>query len=635
MDSMTWQGSWNEQHQEVIYTVFDKIWLQSANNFSAYSRDDDAKTLFRCIVTLDYFRILSRLRSRHAKKDYRKKDRPLLITSLIIAIHDKSIQPSSSISRLELKNVRAKVTALKGVFQRFEDIPNHCATSVEVQETIMDLITQMYELGSQMKFKSALESSKLEKGVKESLPVAVGKIGRYYSISYELVCAARNREYSILNKIVIEKSSIRRPTHPLDVDSSIDPFTALQNLFRPKTAAELRTLQRSLESRLKKSVQEIADEFRVIIKDYYQFAKVHAEIQLLFFYEQNPKRLPPRVICSSKSACYLCDLFFKLHGRFYMPRTHGRLYHKWILPDWRVVPEMRRLEFKGLLTQFRDALEARIRAALESGPMRIRHPNESVLVMPAHWSSSTITEVNPLVSGMKIAGHRLAETRESLSDVFDSNKSGITSSKGFMNQDLLSSEPVLPAELQTSAASSSSKSNSTLHSRAQEPVTNFDKIPIADTFIPPVIKPPHNTSPNSSFSSLAILKPYYNLTPSENFWQHISCPNTSINIGTTRLHLQLSYDSTDSSTSKVFDSSSSCWVRVRWLLNTELETIKAKTQVVNLDDLPDDTEMTLENGAAYAPTELYIKHGEDVFSIKYAFERKTEMKTKATREIDE
>ena len=77
----------------------------------------------------------------------------------------------------------------------------------------MDLITQMYELGSQMKLKSALESSsKLESGVKEFLPEAVEKVGRYYSISYELVCAAQNKEYSIFSSIMIETSPIRHPS---------------------------------------------------------------------------------------------------------------------------------------------------------------------------------------------------------------------------------------------------------------------------------------------------------------------------------------------------------------------------------------------------------------------------------------
>ena len=82
---------------------------------------------------------------------------------------------------------------------------------------------------------------------------------------------------------------------------------------------------------------------------------------LLFLYELNPGRLRPRVICSSKSACYLCSLFFKLHGRFYVLRTHGRLYHKWTLPDRHVlVPEMRRLDFDVLSKRFSDVLKVRI-----------------------------------------------------------------------------------------------------------------------------------------------------------------------------------------------------------------------------------------------------------------------------------
>jgi len=61
---------------------------------------------------------------------------------------------------------------------------------------------------------------------------------------------------------------------------------------------------------------------------------VHAEIQLLLSYETDRTDPRPRVIYSSKSACYLCCLFFDLHGRFKTPISHGRLYDKWLLPDW-------------------------------------------------------------------------------------------------------------------------------------------------------------------------------------------------------------------------------------------------------------------------------------------------------------
>ena len=479
----------------------------------------------------------------------------------------------------------------------------------------MDLITQMYELGSQMKLKSALESSsKLESGVKEFLPEAVEKVGRYYSISYELVCAAQNKEYSIFNSIMIETSPIRRPSQPSNVDRSIHPLTALQNVFRPRTAVESGTLKQSLESILRKPVQAISNEFRSIITDYYKFVKVHAEIQLLFFYEQNPGRLQPRVICSSKSACYLCDLFFKLHGRFYVPRTHGRLYQQWTLPDWRIiVPEMRRRDFNVLLTRFSDVLRVRIRAALESGPVRVNHPDESVLIMPAHWSSSTITPVNPSVSE-PVAALRPAQTQEGLPEVLDITKLEVPTPTGLTDSDLLS-ESLPQAELPPTAASSPLTSTSTLHAPAQESITPRE-ILTPDTFIP--LLTTSHTPPNPS--PIATPKPSCDLTQGKPTWQPIAYPNISINIGTTRLHLHLSCDTSPSPTPDMFaNPSSRCWVRVKWLQGTETENINA--EAVNVENLTNDTEMKFEHGAACTPTELHLRRGEDVVSIKYTFER--------------
>lgn len=597
--------------------------VASANDVLDSSRDDDINDLFRCVVTVDYFRILSRLRSRHAQKTKRKAQ-PILITSSDVAIHDQSIRPSSKITTLELKNIRAKVSALKALFQRFEDIP---ATSVEVQNVIMDLIIQIYELGSQTKLKPALESSStLESSSKESLPLAVGKLGRYYSISHELVCAARSKKYSLFENIQISTSSIKPPSSSSYMDSNIDLITAIQDVFRPRTVTELRALRQSLESVLKKPIEDISDNLRVHFMDYYHHAKVHAEMQLLFFYGQNQMRRPPRAVCSSKSACYLCDLFFRIHGQFYLPRTHGRLYNKWTLPDWRIlIPEMRRTNFDVVLMQFSEAVKVRIRAALKNGPVRVRHPNESVLVLPAYWSSSKITVVNPPISEMKLASHGLPQNSKEQSEVSDDVKSEILGSKCLTIQDSRLSELFQQTELLDPAAPSASRSVSTLHAPASETVTRYDKTSTSDTSIPPVS--------NSPSSSSAKLKPYGNLPPGETTWQPISCPNTFIKIGTTRLRLQLSYESGETST--ISENSSPRWVRVKWLLNTELENIKAKTEVVDVDGLSDDAETTLERGAAFTSTELYLRRGDDVLSIKYAFGRKTEERKKAIEEENE
>lgn len=78
---------------------------------------------------------------------------------------------------------------------------------------IMELITQMHDLTLQTKLNLALNSSKrLNSKLRTSLPEAVRKLNRYYSISYELICVARSEEYSIFNSIIIETASTRRPS---------------------------------------------------------------------------------------------------------------------------------------------------------------------------------------------------------------------------------------------------------------------------------------------------------------------------------------------------------------------------------------------------------------------------------------
>lgn len=260
----------------------------------------------------------------------------------------------------------------------------------------MDLITQMHDLASQTKLNLALDFSKsLNCELKTSLLEAVRKLGRYYSISYELVCVARSEEYSIFNSITIETAPTGRPSQPSSVDKNIHPLVALQTTLRPKDAVQSTSYKTSLERCLGKPIPVILAEFRLAIADYYKSVKVHAEIQLLFFYELHSERKRPRTICSSKSACYLCDIFFRLHGHYYVPRTHGRLYHKWTLPDWQTfLPEMRRREYDVLLRNFSDILKIKVRVALDRGPVRANHRNESNPFKPL----STIIQVLPQAS---------------------------------------------------------------------------------------------------------------------------------------------------------------------------------------------------------------------------------------------
>jgi hypothetical protein len=104
--------------------------------------------------------------------------------------------------------------------------------------------------------------------------------------------------------------------------------------------------------------------------------KIHAEIQLLLHSELHPSELPPRVVRSSKDACFLCNLFIKTHAKMYTSRSHGRIYPGWRLPP---IPKSDEME-----QRFSQELEDYIRDSLET--LRLRkektvypYPNESTL----------------------------------------------------------------------------------------------------------------------------------------------------------------------------------------------------------------------------------------------------------------
>ncbi|MCJ1386335.1 hypothetical protein MMC17_009461 [Xylographa soralifera] len=253
------------------FMTLAKILEQAARREN--SKAEDIETLFRQVVVLDLYRILSRLQSRH-RKTWKTTGRPALITQLHKAINDKSVKARSGLTKSSLEAGRDRARALHALFTKLESMSDLHAETGEAHEVVGEIIKQAHEFPL-VTLGAALQSSMLEPTLKQYLPEAIGKLARYYSATFELVCAARDRTCRVFQNVQVEPFQIQMPA----------------------------SLQKSPW-------------------------KVHAEIQLLFFYEFHPRYQRPRFICSSKNACYLCNLFFFLHGGFHVPRTHGRLYDK-------------------------------------------------------------------------------------------------------------------------------------------------------------------------------------------------------------------------------------------------------------------------------------------------------------------
>ncbi len=60
---------------------------------------------------------------------------------------------------------------------------------------------------------------------------------------------------------------------------------------------------------------------------------VHAEVQMVAFYETCFPLPWPRAIGASKQACFLCDAFVIGHGYFHLSKAHRQVFHQWTVPD--------------------------------------------------------------------------------------------------------------------------------------------------------------------------------------------------------------------------------------------------------------------------------------------------------------
>lgn len=339
----------------------------------------DCETVLREIVELDFTRILCRLRSTHAKGDKRKHGkRPVL--ELLVELLQRQPVSVPGPQKNHLADIWRKATTLHTMFREFEQQGPMTDRAVPL---LMQIVRQAYEL-SHCDLAGILSSEfHVERELRYSLQRTIGKLGKYYSISCELTAMA-SEPGSILQHMQVEICKIDTEPKLCATGNRVDWEPALHETFRQCTVSAPATTDRcSLEASMMKSLEHLRQKLTSYVSMRPQSWKVHAEIQLLLFYELHPEKCKPRVICSSKSACYLCNLFVRLHGHFYMPRCHGVLYEKWTLPAWTFASE----KLAHTISHFNNALREKVYVLVKENRVRLTRPNESVLIASEPWST--------------------------------------------------------------------------------------------------------------------------------------------------------------------------------------------------------------------------------------------------------
>jgi len=555
-------------------------------------------------VTLNQNPILVRLRSRHAtlrcnfKKE--KSQRPKVIPQLYAAINDQALPQKSGVAPPMFAALKADVEKLHVLFARLESLTTLEAKSDPGLKILAPMvITCQHVHARQVLYQILAKSPLLESNSRGNIAITISKLNRYFSMSRFLLQAARR--YSVFSRIRISVISFRAPELP---SMELDPKTVgvIDNLLQgPKR----RTVTSSLHVESSTAIQDYIRQGATLP------VPVHAEIQLLFYYENSSSNVPPRIICSSKQACFLCNLFFKIHRRFIIPSTHGRLYEKWALPA--AVKSMGENAEGNILTvlgSFISVIDNVLTREMRLTGKPYPTPYESMILLSAACSQSnqsTSTIRRPV--NRSSTGHKMLRYGDSIT-IPNNDTTARTDS------------PVLcTVETQTQTESR----DPVLHSRSK--LDRPSSVPTRRSPSPLKALSEHSstfrgTTTNPTASYIALKK-------GQPIWHELNSVSQSFKASTPRIHLTISYDETLSAQQSLEAPQNvvACigryWIILEFLPDNFIPQGE-NVPVVNLLHSTKDWERTLDYGNADSPKQLCVRRDSDVISITYSFRKPVE-----------
>jgi hypothetical protein len=284
----------------------------------------------------------------------------------------------------------------------------------------------------------AMNNREMDPNSRKSLINVIRKVSRYGEVARYL-CRA-SRRHAVLRSMrptVIGLPFEAYARLPLEKNISKQSLqAALGNIYETSQAAQKGKICHILKITEYQCNEQLSSQAARTLRE----GKIHAEIQLLYHLELNSYKLPPRVIASSKDACFLCNAFITMHGKMHTTRTHGRLYPGWKLPS---IPHL-----IGLQQQFTAVLARQVRTSI--GTMMLKNkktvhpdPNESTLLTLPH-SASTLQSSYKAVETTSTVG----KLRRSSSFISGSSSMGAKS----VCQELESGTSQSPTDPSTSKA---------------------------------------------------------------------------------------------------------------------------------------------------------------------------------------
>ncbi|KAI1272169.1 hypothetical protein F5Y07DRAFT_380740 [Xylaria sp. FL0933] len=315
--SMKWK-----KYATDIKMGFDKI-AAALRHVDDRSRDME-REVFALIIELCKKRILCRLRFAKKTRDNKRGKKRMTIADGLQRVVDYLRKNQSQTRKLFLERAQ-KVLKLADAWEKHQTYPELSA--------LVDGVNSLRQVEDYQEILGSIPNRELDASMRSHLLNMTCKVARYRE-SARLLCQAA-RQFPQVRQV---------KTVIVDLPDKVFSRPAISNDYHPTVHSTVSRIQgsdislkgvRRICNLLQVPVEKADARYNDQVKDALKNSKVHAEIQLLYYCHTmlQGKSLLPRVICSSKSACWLCNAFILFHGKIHMPRSHGRLYPGWCLPN--------------------------------------------------------------------------------------------------------------------------------------------------------------------------------------------------------------------------------------------------------------------------------------------------------------
>ncbi|CBY00631.1 hypothetical protein LEMA_P017610.1 [Plenodomus lingam JN3] len=332
-----------QRHFEQLFAILSAV---SAESLRSHGHED---RIFDAIIDMCSARILCRLR-------FTAKGTQPLKQSLKL-ICEEAIRGIQKLTITQLGGHRdvceGFVTRSKEVVKLADQWLRHQTNSQLKQ--LIDGVYRLNEMGNLQPLLDLVPNRFMCPSSRQSLVNIVSKVSRYREAARYLYRTAKKYKPVQSMRIIpvnLAQDAFKRTTYGTAKNPSPCLNTTIKRITGDGRKPELKHLCHLLNITDQQLNEQFANQARKTLKE----AKIHAEVQLIYYCDANTSLRPPRVICSSKDACFLCNVFISTHGNMYTPRQHGRLYPGWRLPN---SPLSSHLE-----QRFAAVLESQIKSSL-------------------------------------------------------------------------------------------------------------------------------------------------------------------------------------------------------------------------------------------------------------------------------